>query len=179
MVPARSATGAGGARRLAAMHRQDLRPRGAPVNALYLRDEAATHALGAALARVFLSRGGGVVYLQGDLGAGKTSLARGFLREAGVSGHLRSPTYTLMEPYESGSQRLLHLDLYRLADPEEVEYLGLRDDAPDSTIWLVEWPDRGRGHLPAPDVVVRLNPQGEGREALLDWPRGEMTLDIK
>lgn len=133
-----------------------------------LADEAATLALGARLAAALLRAGRGVVYLHGDLGAGKTTLARGLLRAAGASGTLRSPTYTLMEPYTVGSQAFLHLDLYRLADPEEVEQLGLRDFPPESTIWLVEWPQRGAGHLPAPDLEVHLATVGEGRVAELD-----------
>lgn len=133
-----------------------------------LADEAATLALGARLARALLAAGRGVVYLHGDLGAGKTTLARGLLRAAGASGTLRSPTYTLMEPYVVGAQAFLHLDLYRLADPEEVENLGLRDYPPESTIWLVEWPQRGAGFLPAADVEVFLAARGDGRTARVE-----------
>ncbi|WP_420468011.1 tRNA (adenosine(37)-N6)-threonylcarbamoyltransferase complex ATPase subunit type 1 TsaE [Panacagrimonas sp.] len=144
---------------------------------LILADEAATLALGARLAAGLLTAGGGVVYLYGDLGAGKTTLARGLLRAAGVQGTLRSPTYTLLEPYAAADQRLLHLDLYRLVDPEEVEYLGVRDYPPDSTVWLVEWPQRGLGHLPPADVVVRLQHDGPARLAELEWPSGRVTFD--
>jgi tRNA threonylcarbamoyladenosine biosynthesis protein TsaE len=131
-----------------------------------LADEAATLALGARLARA-LSGGGAVVYLSGDLGAGKTTLARGLLRTAGVEGTLRSPTYTLMEPYTGGRQAFLHLDLYRLADPAEVEQLGLRDYPVESTVWLVEWPEKGKGFLPPPDLEVRLAIDGSARVATL------------
>lgn len=121
-----------------------------------LCDAEATADLGASLAREMLESAGGVLYLYGDLGTGKTTLARGFLRAAGVQGALRSPTYTLMEPYAAHGRAFLHLDLYRLIDPSEVEQLGLRDYPPEHTIWLVEWPERGEGHLPAPSVVVGL-----------------------
>jgi tRNA threonylcarbamoyladenosine biosynthesis protein TsaE len=132
-----------------------------------LADEAATLALGASLHRAFADAGGGVIYLHGDLGAGKTTLARGLLRAAGAEGTLRSPTYTLMEPYTAGGQSFLHLDLYRLADPAEVEQLGLRDYPVESTVWLVEWPEKGAGFLPPADLEVRLSIQGAGRVAAL------------
>lgn len=135
-----------------------------------LADESATTALGASLAETFLRRGGGVLYLHGDLGAGKTTLARGFLRAAGVAGTLRSPTYTLMEPYLAADQAFLHLDLYRLVDPAEVEQLGLRDHPPESTIWLVEWPERGAGYLPAADLSVVLRHRDSSRVAELLGP---------
>ena len=135
-----------------------------------LPDEAATIALGERLARALLAAGRGVVFLHGDLGAGKTTLARGLLRACGATGTLRSPTYTLMEPYTVDSQAFLHLDLYRLADPSEVENLGLRDYPPESTIWLVEWPQRGAGFLPAADLHVGLETVGEGRVATLESP---------
>tara|TARA_R110000787_G_scaffold42377_7_gene104205 strand:+ start:7006 stop:7458 length:453 start_codon:yes stop_codon:yes gene_type:complete len=143
-----------------------------------LPDEAATLALGAGLAQVLLQRGHGVVFLHGDLGAGKTTLARGLLRAAGIGGTLRSPTYTLMEPYAAGQQNFLHLDLYRLADPSEVEELGLIDYSPESCIWLVEWPEQGEGYLPAPDIEVFLSHQGEHRLATIESAVGG-TIDIK
>lgn len=136
-----------------------------------LPDEAATLAFGARLAQTLLRAGRGVVYLHGALGAGKTTLARGLLRAAGVAGTLRSPTYTLMEPYLADGQAFLHLDLYRLVDPSEVEHLGLRDYPLDSTIWLVEWPERGRGYLPPPDLSVHLDYAGDGRVVASNAPR--------
>ena len=136
-------------------------------NRIGLADEAATLALGARLARALGAAGGGVIYLHGDLGAGKTTLARGLLRAAGVEGTLRSPTYTLMEPYAAGGQSFLHLDLYRLADPAEVEQLGLRDYPVETTVWLVEWPEKGVGFLPPADVDVHLAIEGSGRVARL------------
>ncbi len=98
-----------------------------------------------------------VVYLSGDLGAGKTTFARGFLRERGVRGIVRSPTYTLVEAYPLGPTTFLHLDLYRLSEPSELENLGLRDWMAAGYVWLIEWPERGAGRLPLPDVRVRLS----------------------
>ena len=111
-----------------------------------------------------------VVYLQGDLGAGKTTLVSGILNAAGVSGFARSPTYTLIEPYETASKRLYHLDLYRLVDASEVEPLGLRELLVDDAILLIEWPDRGEGALPAADVAVDLaySANGEARHVQLN-----------
>lgn len=105
-----------------------------------------------------------VVFLEGDLGAGKTTLARGFLHAAGVSGTVRSPSYTLLETYEVpgaharvAADVIIHLDLYRLQEPAELESLGLRDLARPGFVWLVEWPERGEGLLPAVDLRVRLS----------------------
>ncbi|WP_156500086.1 tRNA (adenosine(37)-N6)-threonylcarbamoyltransferase complex ATPase subunit type 1 TsaE [Ectothiorhodospira sp. BSL-9] len=126
-----------------------------------LPDEQATQAFGARLAATCPLRG--LVFLQGDLGAGKTTLVRAFLRALGHAGPVKSPTYTLVEPYEINGRRILHFDLYRLADPEELEYLGVREDMDDATLNLVEWPSQGAGWLPVPDLVLSLSPQGEGR----------------
>jgi len=105
-----------------------------------------------------------VIYLEGDLGTGKTTLARGMLRGLGHTGPVRSPTYTLLEPYELQTVHLYHLDLYRLGDPEELEYLGLRDLLDGESLLLVEWPERGKGILPPPDVSIRIAHAGEGRD---------------
>jgi tRNA threonylcarbamoyladenosine biosynthesis protein TsaE len=125
-------------------------------------DEAAQLAWGAALAGV-LGEVGGLVCLYGDLGAGKTTLVRGLLRALGHAGPVRSPTYTLIETYETEGIRVHHLDLYRLADPEELEYLGIRDLFDDQSLVLVEWPERGRGLLPEPDLSIRIEVRGGGR----------------
>jgi tRNA threonylcarbamoyladenosine biosynthesis protein TsaE len=105
-----------------------------------------------------------VVYLVGDLGAGKTTLARGFLRSCGVTGTVRSPTYTLLEVYETERVSVLHLDLYRLIDPSELETLGLREWARAAHTWLVEWPERGTGWLPPPDLIVKMTAGGADHE---------------
>jgi len=97
-----------------------------------------------------------VIYLTGDLGSGKTTLARGFLRALGVAGPVRSPTYTLLELYETPDLAVLHLDLYRLQDSTELENLGLREWAREGYAWLIEWPERGAGRLPPADLYVTL-----------------------
>lgn len=131
-----------------------------------LPDTAATELLGAELAGALAGRSV-VIYLQGDLGAGKTTLARGLLRALGHVGPVRSPTYTLMEPYDLRRGRALHLDLYRMADPEELEYLGLREEVGEAGLILIEWPEQGQGLLPAADLLVALRDQGSGRIAEL------------
>lgn len=126
-----------------------------------LRDAAATDALGAALAR---SRpDSAMLHLQGDLGAGKSTLARALLRALGVTGTIRSPTYTLIERYPVPGGEAAHLDLYRLGGASELDFLGMDELQDAAALWLVEWPDRGEGHLPAPDLVLRLSVDGEGR----------------
>lgn len=130
-----------------------------------LADERATRAWGEALAAALPAPAGGplVVWLQGDLGAGKTTLCRALLRGLGWQGAVRSPTYTLMEPYSLDDSRFpaaLHLDLYRLADPAELEFLGLQDWLDQPALWLVEWPEKGQGFLPTADLVLALAPTG-------------------
>jgi tRNA threonylcarbamoyladenosine biosynthesis protein TsaE len=146
---------------------------------LDLPDEASTRAFAGALAAIRPRHG--VVHLAGDLGAGKTTWVRGFLQSAGHGGPVRSPTYTLVEPYAIGDTRLFHLDLYRLADPEELEFIGLRDLLDDGLL-LVEWPDRGQGVLPPPSLRVQLAVVGSGRRAWVDaksdaWPGLATTLE--
>lgn len=129
-----------------------------------LVDADATEALGAQLAQAVTP---GIIYLNGDLGAGKTTLARGLLRALGHSGKVRSPTYTLVEPYTLAACQVYHLDLYRLADAEELEWLGLRDMLADNALLLVEWPARGSGYLPPADLSIDLEISGNGRAASL------------
>ncbi len=119
-----------------------------------------------------------VVYLHGDLGAGKSSFARAFLRALGVEGTIRSPTYTLVERYPLADGReALHLDLYRIGDPGELEFLGIEGDR--VSLWLVEWPARGQGALPPADLHVRLEVAGAGRHlhAEAGSPAGEAWLE--
>ena len=121
----------------------------------------ATDRLGALLAATRPARA--VVYLRGDLGAGKSTLARALLRALGVVGAIRSPTYTLVERYPVGSDEAVHLDLYRIGDPGELEFLGL--DPAEGALWLIEWPERGGSSLPPADLDVALALEGEGRLA--------------
>ncbi|RFA30461.1 tRNA (adenosine(37)-N6)-threonylcarbamoyltransferase complex ATPase subunit type 1 TsaE [Alkalilimnicola ehrlichii] len=130
-----------------------------------LADAEATEKLGARLAQQ-LPRPS-LVFLHGDLGAGKTTLVRGLLRGLGHKGAVRSPTYTLIEPYELSGRRIYHLDLYRLGDPEELEYIGIRDLLAGDYLCLVEWPQRGEGCLPTPDLDLCLEYVGEARRAVL------------
>lgn len=126
---------------------------------------ADTEALGAKLAAAVVAARSEaliVVYLTGDLGAGKTTLARGFLHAVGITEPVRSPTYTLLETYETPALSVVHLDLYRLRAPDELEPLGLRDLARPSYVWLIEWAERGAGWLPRPDLDVRLAVGSEG-----------------
>lgn len=143
-----------------------------------LDNEEAQVAFGEALGQVLQGRG--LVYLEGELGAGKTTLTRGMLRAYGHQGAVKSPTYTLIEPYELGSQRIYHLDLYRLADPEELEFIGGRDVLADEALTIIEWPSRGEGWLPAPDLRLLLEVKEQGRLAALVAcsSRGEDVLNL-
>lgn len=141
-----------------------------------LADETATEALGQQLARVILpslepapagaaSQNGAVIYLEGDLGAGKTALARAFLRACGVAGRIKSPSYALLESYKVSRLNLYHIDFYRFNDPRELVDAGLRELFRSDAIILAEWPDKAAGQLPTPDLTIRLSPHGMGRLA--------------
>jgi tRNA threonylcarbamoyladenosine biosynthesis protein TsaE len=135
------------------------------------RSAQETEAIGALLAKARpLESALGVINLEGDLGAGKTTLARGFLRALGIIGPVRSPTYTLVEVYETPAVSIVHLDLYRLRDAQELESLGVREWARPGYVWLVEWPDRGEGRLPPPDLRVSLSGGGSGHEINVTAP---------
>lgn len=140
---------------------------------LTIEGEQPMVAFGKQLGRAFLPNlnNGATVFLLGDLGAGKTTMSRGVLRAFGHSGAVKSPTYTLVESYEchvdGSAVQVNHFDLYRLGDPEELEYMGIRDYFAHNSLSLVEWPHRGEGFLPQPDIEVTVSVCGSGRQLLL------------
>ncbi len=128
-----------------------------------LPDETATVELGRKLSVL-----NGLIFLHGELGAGKTTLVRGFLRGLGHDGAVRSPTYTLIEPYDLKDRRVFHLDIYRLSDPEELDFLGVRDELDDeSNTLLVEWPERAHGELGKARFEIYLDYDGDARVACI------------
>ena len=129
----------------------------------FLPDEAATVAAGSVVGRALTSAA--VVFLMGELGAGKTTFTRGALRGLGHAGSVKSPTYTLCEPYDlADAGQFCHLDLYRLSNPEELEFLGIRDYVASGAMLFIEWPSKGEGWLPMPDLQVALVESDNGRE---------------
>jgi len=142
-----------------------------------LPDEAATLALGALLAQALPERA--VIYLEGDLGAGKTTLVRGLLRTLGTDGAVKSPTYTLLEPHVVSGLNLYHFDFYRFNSPDEFLDAGLDEYFADAGICLVEWPARAQPYLPPCDLRIGLHVEGGGRRARIDAEseRGEAWLN--
>lgn len=141
-----------------------------------LPDEAATVALGARLADLVGNRM--LIFLEGELGAGKTTLSRGLLRGLGHTGAVKSPTFTLVEPYVLDDVQVFHFDLYRLSDPDELEYIGVDDYLDGEVVCLVEWPERGEHALPDPDLHVVLTVEDTGRGISIEakTERGEHVI---
>lgn len=140
-------------------------------------DADAMEALGARLAKA--CSGAALITLEGELGAGKTTLVRGMLRGLGHQGKVKSPTYTLVEPYEIGTRRVYHFDLYRLGAATELDDIGLRDYLDAESLCVVEWPDRGGARLPAPDLRIVIDYTGTGRTVTLTGQsnRGRVLLE--
>ncbi len=135
-----------------------------------LASEADTLALGQALSTAMPQ--GCIVYLVGNLGAGKTTLMRGVLRGLGYEGKVKSPTYTLVEPYTLADKQIYHFDLYRLSDPRALVSLGMSDYLDGHAVCWIEWPEKGEGFLPAADLICHLKTAGDGREAMLTAKTG-------
>ncbi len=127
-----------------------------------LTDEAATLRFGDLVGEV--CAGTGCIYLKGELGTGKTTLSRAIVRHYGYQGAVKSPTFTLVEPYELAGFRIYHFDLYRLADPAELEFLGVDEYFSQDSLCLVEWPEKGGAYLPPPDLVIELQVHNRGRK---------------
>lgn len=135
------------------------------IKSIQIANETAMLALAGQLASLDLKRG--IIYLLGNLGAGKTTFVRGFLRQLGYMKTVKSPTYTLVEPYSFESFNLFHFDLYRVHDPKELDFIGLDDYFNDHSICFVEWPEKGAGWLPKPDLSCYIESIGAGREVKL------------
>jgi len=144
---------------------------------IYIEGEAGMVAFGERLG-IALHRG--VIFFEGNLGAGKTTLCRGVLRSRGYTGAVKSPTYTLVEPYQLPAGNVFHFDLYRLNDPEELEFMGIRDYFDGDNLCMVEWPGKGQGFLPQPDLLISIDVEGSGRKLTITalTPSGEAALGI-
>lgn len=129
--------------------------------------EDAQRSIGEKIGAAVASGSGLVIHLKGNLGAGKTTLTRGMLSAMGHRGAVRSPTYTLMEPYQSLEPPVFHFDLYRLSDPEELEYLGLRDLLEQHAVLIFEWPENAADGLPGADILIDIRHMDDGREIVL------------
>lgn len=143
---------------------------------LYLNNEAATLELGKRIA-VLCPHQLFTIHLEGELGAGKTTLTRGLLHALGHTGNVKSPTYTLVERYDLENRTVFHFDLYRVADPEELDYLGLDDYLSNQSLCIIEWAKQGQGYLPTPDLIINLTYQNGGRQAEL-VPQSDAGLTL-
>lgn len=132
------------------------------IQEIIIPNESAMLRLGTQLAKA--SSGPAIFFLYGDLGAGKTTLVRGFLRGWGYQGTVKSPTYTLVEPYEINNQLIFHFDFYRVREPQELEFIGIQDYFTPHAICLIEWPDLGGEQLPAADLSCYIEPVALGRK---------------
>ncbi|MDX1901809.1 MAG: tRNA (adenosine(37)-N6)-threonylcarbamoyltransferase complex ATPase subunit type 1 TsaE [Gammaproteobacteria bacterium] len=146
---------------------------------LVVKNETALHKFAATLADVCRTYLGTIIFLQGELGAGKTTFARGFLHELGHQGHVKSPTYTYVESYEIDDVIVHHFDLYRVKDPHELEQMGLRDYFTETSLCLIEWPEYGRPYLPVADLICHIDFASTGRvvHLLAASPRGKEILE--
>jgi tRNA threonylcarbamoyladenosine biosynthesis protein TsaE len=144
---------------------------------MLLKNESETLAFGAKIAATLL--GGEIIYLSGELGAGKTTFVRGLLNALGHSGNVKSPTYTLVEPYSINDKNIYHFDLYRINDPEELEAMGIRDYCDGESICLFEWPEQGEDVLPVADIILSFSHCDLGRELNIESKssKGENILN--
>ena len=136
-----------------------------PANSVILTGEVNMVGFAAQVAPLLID--GGLIFLEGTLGAGKTTFSRGLIQALGHVGAVKSPTYTLVEEYDLAAVRVCHFDLYRLGDPEELEYMGIREYLADGTLCLIEWPEKGLGVLPSADLIVQIDDLGDARQ--LNW----------
>ena len=143
---------------------------------LFVNGASEMEALGARFAATL--QGGEIIYLKGNLGAGKTTLVRGLLHGLGHEGKVKSPTYTLVENYSLKNKDIYHFDLYRLNDPEELEAMGIRDYCENQAVCLFEWPEQGTGLLPPADILISIKLSGEGRDVEItsQSARGDVIL---